>query len=236
MGQDSRPFAWGMPAGVAALAAVIVGAPLIFYGLHLTHRPVVNPTGQAMDGMSGPMNEPGVLLTPFPTLPGQSSVPPSPGRPSGSPSPSPSTTGATDQPTPRQTDGPGQPDQPGPQQPPPAPPKPAVKADVHMAFNYNGVAYTLSARIFNNGSQPVNGWTLTFDANPGNLVAQNDVVVRNGGPGTVLLSNAFDNSAIPVGGSITFYFTLTGTPNVAPQNCVFNNTSCTIEVIKVLTS
>jgi hypothetical protein len=40
------PFAWGLPVSVAALATLVVGAPLVFYGLHLDHRPIVGPAAQ----------------------------------------------------------------------------------------------------------------------------------------------------------------------------------------------
>ncbi len=40
------PFAWGLPVSVAVLATLVVGAPLVVYGLHLNHRPIVGPAAQ----------------------------------------------------------------------------------------------------------------------------------------------------------------------------------------------
>jgi hypothetical protein len=232
MGQErDAPSGWALPASVAVVAAVVIGGPLVFYGLHLTHRPVVHPAGQAgAQAPSGPGADqgPGSVLSPFPGIPtpSGSTAPASPGpsaSASTSASPHPSATGA----------------QPPQQQPPaqqPAQPPAHAGTDVHVAFNSNGVAYTVSVRIFNNTSTAVNGWSLSFATNPGSILAQNNVVVRDGGPGTVLLTNDFNDSLISAGGSVTFYYSLSGQPLTNLSRCTFNTASCTIEVIKVLNS
>lgn len=55
------PFAWGLPVSVAALATLVVGAPLLFYGLHLDHRPIVGPAAQRQLA-SGPNSAPCPLV------------------------------------------------------------------------------------------------------------------------------------------------------------------------------
>lgn len=217
---------WGLPASVAVVAAVVIGGPLVFYGLHLNHRPVVHPAGQAGEQVPGGAGQaPGPVLSPFPSQP----------TPSGSASPASPRPSASASASPRPSSAKPQPSQ---QQPPAQQAAQPVRGgtDVHVAFNSNGVAYTVSVRIFNNTTTAVNGWSLSFATNPGSILAQNNVVVRDGGPGTVTLTNGFNNGMISAGGSVTFYYSLSGEALTNLNSCTFNGSPCTIEVIKVLNS
>ena len=89
-----------------------------------------------------------------------------------------------------------------------------------------GTGATVNMTITNNGSTAVNGWTVSFnfDGNQKIANAWNCSFTQNGN--SIVLKNVDYNATIPVGGSVTIGFNIsyTGT-NKAPTNFIVNAAS-----------
>jgi aryl-phospho-beta-D-glucosidase BglC (GH1 family) len=90
--------------------------------------------------------------------------------------------------------------------PPPPPPPPAAGNAVAFAVQNDwGSGFTANVTIQNNGTNPINGWTLEFDS-PVNITnIWNAVIVSHVGTHYVI-QNASWNASIAAGGSVSFGF------------------------------
>jgi hypothetical protein len=87
--------------------------------------------------------------------------------------------------------------------------------------------FTANVTITNNGSVPVNGWTLAF-AFPGDqrITSAWNASVTQSGTG-VTAKNVAYNGAVPVGGSTSFGFQGTwSASNISPTSFALNGTTC----------
>ncbi|MBL8211013.1 MAG: cellulose binding domain-containing protein [Bryobacterales bacterium] len=125
----------------------------------------------------------------------------------------------------------GTPSTPPPTTPPPTtpPPPPAGTIQVNLrAASSWSTGYTADLIIHNNGTQAVNGWTLSFTL--GSTITSlwnGTLTVANG---TNVVRNASWNGSIPIGGSVQLGFTGNGSLAQA-ANCTFNGTACGITIV-----
>jgi enterochelin esterase-like enzyme len=101
---------------------------------------------------------------------------------------------------------------------------------VSYSQNDWGSGATVSVTIKNNGSSPINGWTLgwTFPGNQKITNMWNATYTQNGAG--VTAKNASYNSAIPAKGTVTFGFNLSYSgANAKPTGFTLNGTACQLE-------
>lgn len=109
--------------------------------------------------------------------------------------------------------------------PPPAeepelPAPPADSGSVAVSFHQDsrwGDGFTGTIRVTNNGSTPLDGWTVAFEMN-GNVVNYWSATQARREGNTHLFNNESWNRVIPVGGTVTFGFQATGGTAVQPTD------------------
>jgi hypothetical protein len=114
--------------------------------------------------------------------------------------------------------------------PAPAPPPPAQNTSIAVAVVETGQwtgGFGANLVISNNGTAPVNNWTLSFTFGDAITSLWNGNLTQNGSAVTV--TNASWNGAIAAGANTTVGFNGNGTlSSSTASNCMFNGSPCTL--------
>ncbi|MEU6850348.1 endo-1,4-beta-xylanase [Actinacidiphila alni] len=116
-----------------------------------------------------------------------------------------------------------------PTSPPTTPPGGGSGCAVSYGVNQWNTGFTANVTVKNNGSAPVNGWSLKWTFASGQTVTQawNATVSQSGT--AVTATNLSYNGTIPAGGSTSFGFNATWAGgNPAPTGFTLNGTACTV--------